>query len=151
MYISTPPSPEVEIFKLKFTTPPGIEPRTCWTRGRAGFGKVRGRKSPLFAKVSACSFPWIEQCPGIHCRTRVLLFFESSCRRSWLAFISKEPGRKVWLTDWITALLNLSKCTVSCCSATLIAWTSPSYANVYCPTGTKCRKYQLMHSYVQLF
>ena len=27
-------APRLEIFKLKFTTPPGIEPRTCWTRGR---------------------------------------------------------------------------------------------------------------------
>ena len=34
VYISTPPSPEVKILKLKFTTPPGIEPRTCWTWGR---------------------------------------------------------------------------------------------------------------------
>ena len=32
MYISTPP--RLKIFKLKFTTLPGIEPRTCWTRGR---------------------------------------------------------------------------------------------------------------------
>ena len=29
VYISTPPSPEVENFKLKITTPSGIEPRTC--------------------------------------------------------------------------------------------------------------------------
>ena len=27
-------APRLKIFKLKFTIPPGIEPRTCWTRGR---------------------------------------------------------------------------------------------------------------------
>ena len=27
-------APRLKIFKWKFTTPPGIEPRTCWTRGR---------------------------------------------------------------------------------------------------------------------
>ena len=33
---TSPPllAPRLKIFKLKFTTPPGIEPRTCWTRGR---------------------------------------------------------------------------------------------------------------------
>ena len=35
---TSPPllAPRLKIFKLKFTTPPGIEPRTCWTRGRHG-------------------------------------------------------------------------------------------------------------------
>ena len=28
-------APRLKIFKLKFTTPPGIEPRTCWIRGRS--------------------------------------------------------------------------------------------------------------------
>ena len=27
-------APRLKIFKWKFTTQPGIEPRTCWTRGR---------------------------------------------------------------------------------------------------------------------
>ena len=27
-------APRLKIFKLKFTNPPGIESRTCWTRGR---------------------------------------------------------------------------------------------------------------------
>ena len=27
-------APRLKIFKLKFNTPPGIEPWTCWTRGR---------------------------------------------------------------------------------------------------------------------
>ena len=33
---TSPPllAPRLKIFKLKFTTPPGIEPRTRWTRGR---------------------------------------------------------------------------------------------------------------------
>ena len=33
---TSPPllAPRLKIFKWKFTTPPGIEPRTCWTRGR---------------------------------------------------------------------------------------------------------------------
>ena len=33
---TSPPllAPRLKIFKLKFTTPPGIEPRTCCTRGR---------------------------------------------------------------------------------------------------------------------
>ena len=33
---TSPPllAPRLKIFKLKFTTPPGIEPRTSWTRGR---------------------------------------------------------------------------------------------------------------------
>ena len=33
---TSPPllAPRFKFFKLKFTTPPGIEPRTCWTRGR---------------------------------------------------------------------------------------------------------------------
>ena len=33
---TSPPllAPRLKIFKLKFTTPPGIEPRACWTRGR---------------------------------------------------------------------------------------------------------------------
>ena len=33
---TSPPllDPRLKIFKWKFTTPPGIEPRTCWTRGR---------------------------------------------------------------------------------------------------------------------
>ena len=33
---TSPPllAPRLKIFKLKFTTPPGIEPWTCWTRGR---------------------------------------------------------------------------------------------------------------------
>ena len=33
---TSPPllAPRLKIFKFKFTTPPGIEPRTCWTRGR---------------------------------------------------------------------------------------------------------------------
>ena len=33
---TSPPllAPRLKIFNWKFTTPPGIEPRTCWTRGR---------------------------------------------------------------------------------------------------------------------
>ena len=33
---TSPPllAPRLKFLKLKFTTPPGIEPRTCWTRGR---------------------------------------------------------------------------------------------------------------------
>ena len=34
---TSPPllAPRLKIFKWKFITPPGIEPRTCWTRGQA--------------------------------------------------------------------------------------------------------------------
>ena len=33
---TSPPllAPRLKIFKWKFTTPPGIEPRICWTRGK---------------------------------------------------------------------------------------------------------------------
>ena len=52
VYISTLLAPRLKIFKLKFTTSPGIEPWTCWTRGRhatiwASTAPVMGIALPL--------------------------------------------------------------------------------------------------------
>ena len=65
-------APRLKIFKWKFTTPPGIEPRTRWTRGRhatiwasvaSKYIKVNSSKIPtcwvpLFRTVNACITLW---------------------------------------------------------------------------------------------
>ena len=46
-------APTLKIFKWKFTTPPGIEPRTCRTRGRhATFWASAANFSPLMCLIS---------------------------------------------------------------------------------------------------
>ena len=64
---------------------------------------------PFLASTSACSFPVIWQCPGIHC-SAICLYFPLSCRiRSWQSLASADAADNiaVFESGKITALSDL--------------------------------------------
>jgi len=74
--------------------------------------------APFLANASACSFPAIWQCPGIHC-SAICLCFAVSCRIwAWQSLasvditVSVDPADSIAAVELekITALSNLSRC-----------------------------------------
>ena len=73
---TSPPllAPSLKIFKLKYTTPPGIEPRTCWTRGRHAtiWGSAASRTEHCTDQNSSSAVPgqWPHTAHGQHISCR---------------------------------------------------------------------------------
>ena len=92
---TSPPllAPRLKIFKLKFTTPPGIELWTCWTRGR---------HATIWANAASSLHTTCLHCSGVQWH---ILYVTSTdgWHWSWLCFVCVQlPGH----TNLICGNLN---------------------------------------------